>query len=200
MARKPRNTDATPDSPLRIIGGRLRGSRLKYSGDPRTRPMKDRVREAVFNLLGPAIKGTHGIDLFAGTGALALEAISRGSLSSTAIERHFPSAKIIQENARNLDLSDAVDVYAGDTFFWSRDISKLPTDKPWVIFCCPPYAMYEEREGDLLDLLTKLINAAPPASSCIVEADHRFDFTHLPQPDDWDVRSYSPAEVGMLVK
>src|SRR5205823_2176218 len=75
---------------LRIIGGRMRGRKLVYGGDQRTRPMKDRTREAVFNLLGPGVTGTHAIDLFAGTGALGLEAISRGAESATLIEQHFP--------------------------------------------------------------------------------------------------------------
>src|SRR5262245_7614130 len=64
---------------LRIIGGTLRHRKLLYSGDQRTRPMKDRVREAVFNLVGPDVVGQHAIDLFAGTGALGFEAISRGA-------------------------------------------------------------------------------------------------------------------------
>ena len=61
----------TPVVGLRIIGGSLRGRRLQYTGDLRTRPMKDRVRESVFNLIGPAVVGSHAIDLFAGTGAWA---------------------------------------------------------------------------------------------------------------------------------
>src|SRR5437868_14777408 len=81
---------------LRIIGGSRRGRKLQYSGDVRTRPMKDRVREAVFNLLGPQIAGSHAIDLFAGTGALGLEAISRGASKATFIERHLPTAKLIE--------------------------------------------------------------------------------------------------------
>ena len=64
----------------------------------RMRPMKDRVREAIFNLIGPAIRGKHAMDLFAGTGALGLEALSRGADRATFIEQHFPTAKIIRQN------------------------------------------------------------------------------------------------------
>ena len=71
-------TAATRPVGVRIIGGKFRGRKLEYSGDPRTRPMKDRVREALFNLLGHGVEGKVAIDLFAGTGALALEALSRG--------------------------------------------------------------------------------------------------------------------------
>ena len=64
---------------LRVIGGVLRGRLIAYSGEMCTRPMKQRVREATFNLLGPRVVGTQVIDLFAGTGALAWEALSRGA-------------------------------------------------------------------------------------------------------------------------
>src|SRR6478735_6302833 len=83
---------------LRIIGGSLRGRKIEYSGDARTRPMKDRVREAVFNLLGYSVEGTHVIDLFAGTGAMAIEAISRGATKAICIERHYPTAKLIEKS------------------------------------------------------------------------------------------------------
>src|SRR5919199_1250279 len=90
-AAKDANASADAVVGLRIIGGTLRGRKIKYSGDVRTRPMKDRVREAVFNLLGPQVSGSHAIDLFAGTGALGFEAISRGALRATFIERHYPT-------------------------------------------------------------------------------------------------------------
>ena len=86
---------------LRIIGGRFRGRKLAYSGDPRTRPMKDRVREALFNLLGRAVEGKTAIDLFAGTGALAFEALSRGAARAVAIELHRPTARLILDDHGN---------------------------------------------------------------------------------------------------
>src|SRR5215468_6014297 len=98
---------------LRIIGGSLRGRKLQYSGDVRTRPMKDRVREAVFNLLGPQVAGNHAIDLFAGTGALGLEAISRGAAKSTFIERHLPTSNLIKRNAAALGVAEQINVVFG---------------------------------------------------------------------------------------
>src|SRR3989304_1596677 len=79
-AGQKRNKTATPPAEtmgLRIISGRFRGRKLQYSGDRRTRPMKDRLRETVFNIIGDEVLGAHAIDLFAGTGALGLGAISR---------------------------------------------------------------------------------------------------------------------------
>src|SRR5437660_9716076 len=136
-----------PDEPvvgLRIIGGTLRGRKLQYSGDIRTRPMKDRVREAVFNLLGPQVAGSHAIDLFAGTGALGLEAISRGAAKVTFIERHLPTAKLIEQNAGALGVADRVQVIFGDAFGWTTAYQPAPAP-PLTIFCSPPYDFYVDR-------------------------------------------------------
>jgi 16S rRNA (guanine966-N2)-methyltransferase len=81
------------DAEVRIIGGTFRGRRLSYHGDPVVRPMKHRTREAIFNLISTECTGRHAIDLFAGTGALGLEALSRGAQSATFIEKHVPSAR-----------------------------------------------------------------------------------------------------------
>src|SRR5262245_175776 len=112
--------DEGPVVGLRIIGGTLRGRRLQYSGDLRTRPMKDRVREALFNLLGPGVKGSHAIDLFAGTGALGLEAISRGAARATLIERHLPTTRLIEQNAAALGVANQIEVVFSDAFLWAR--------------------------------------------------------------------------------
>lgn len=184
---------------LRIVGGKLRGRQLTYSGDMRTRPMKDRVRESVFNLIGPRVVGSHAIDLFAGTGALGLEAISRGAAAATLIERHHPTTLLIQQNATALGVGGQVVAVFADTFFWSKRF-KLPTDRPWLIFCSPPYDFYESRKEDMLGLIERLYAAAPADSVFVVEADERFDFAQLPQPAAWDVRTYLPARVGILAK
>ena len=97
-ARKTKSSTSSgsrEEGTVRIIGGHLRGRLLPFPVDPRTRPMKDRVREAVFNLVGPTVVGSYAIDLFAGTGVLGIEAVSRGAASATLIERHFPTARAI---------------------------------------------------------------------------------------------------------
>lgn len=202
-SRKPEAEAARPGpTPLRIIGGRFRGRKLLYSGEDRVRPMKDRVREALFNLVGPAIKGKHAIDLFAGTGAIGLEALSRGAARATFIERHFPTARVIEQNIHTLEAESVTQVVASDTFFWARrlaaaepgDLAKLP----WAVFCSPPYDYYVERQEDVRQLLATLLELAPAGSLLAVESDERFDFSLLPKAEDWDVRPYPPAVVGVL--
>lgn len=184
---------------LRIVGGKFRGRLIEYSGDERTRPMKDRVREAVFNLVGPRIIGKLAIDLFAGTGAIGLEALSRGAAQAIFLERHFPTAAIIRRNAAALGAEDLCRVQPADTFIWAR--RELPTEAmPWVVFCSPPFEFYRSRSEEMLSLLNRLWEAAPSKSLSVVEADGHFDFTTLPQPELWDVRSYPPAVVGLAEK
>jgi 16S rRNA G966 N2-methylase RsmD len=216
-------SDVDPTT-LRIIGGQLRGRKIRYRGDRRTRPMKDRVREAVFNLLGPDVRGALAIDLFAGTGALGLEAVSRGAAGALMVERHFPTAAVLRENVATLGLVAVCRVLATDTFVWARrqwpPSGAITSDlvrstaaestehvsldvharggRPWVVFCSPPYDMYVDRHADLLALLTTLLAHAPPGSLLAVECDSRFDPAALPQAGAWDVRTYPPAVVAIF--
>jgi len=198
-ARRATRPNAGAPPVLRIIGGKYRGRKLEYSGDRRTRPMKDRLREAIFNLLGPGVKGMHAIDLFAGTGALALEALSRGAARATLIEQHLPTARIVRANASTLGVESVVEIVTADVFVWLKRGPELG-ETPWLVFCSPPYDFYVERTDAMLELLTRLIEAAPNGSLFAVESDRRFDWDLLQGADLWDVRTYAPAVVGIYEK
>ena len=185
------------DQAVKIIGGKLRRSTLIYDGNPRTRPMKNRTREAVFNLLGPTVEGMHAIDLFAGTGALGLEAISRGASRATFIERRVPTAKSVQQNISMLAVEECCEVVVADTFFWVSQLNDLGT-QPILLFCSPPYELYQKRSEEMINLLSNLMEFAPPHSTFVVEADNQFDFLQLPRASEWDVRKYAPAIVALL--
>jgi len=158
--------------------------------------MKDRVREALFNLLGTSPHGKHAIDLFAGTGALGLEAMSRGAASATFIEQHFPTARIVRQNAGLLGIADRCVVESANVFIWAKG-AQIETTRPWLVFCSPPYAFYVERQPEMLALLNTLIERAPAESVFAVEADPRFDMGLLPAELGWDVRPYLPAVVAI---
>jgi 16S rRNA (guanine966-N2)-methyltransferase len=204
---RPRPDADARDAEVRVIGGDFRGRRLQYHGDPTVRPMKHRTRESIFNLISTECKGYHAIDLFAGTGALGLEALSRGATSATLIEKHVPTARIIEANIRTLAVEDRTTLLITSAFLWAkRDLNSQhaapPADRPWLVFCSPPYAFYHERQSDMLDLIHGIQTHAPPGSILIVEADERFDFDLLRNEHelclgDWDVRSYAPAVVGL---
>ncbi len=184
---------------LRIIGGKFHGTKLQYIGDNRVRPMKDRVREAVFNLIGPAIKGKHVIDLFGGTGALTLEAISRGAVSATVIEIHLPTAALLRQNIAGLDLLDVIELRKTDAFYWAKNKTEHPQGTPWIIFCSPPYGFYVDRQAEMLEMLDQLKASAPKGSILAVESDDRFDFSLLTFPEESvRKRSYPPAEIAIV--
>ncbi len=183
---------------LRIIGGTFRGRKLDYSGDPRTRPMKDRLREAVFNLIGPSVVGSAAIDLFAGTGALGFEALSRGAQRAVFVERHIPTAALIRRNAANLGLdASRHNVAGGSAFLWQPG-AELPSNIPWIVFCSPPWEFFHTRTAEMLHLIARLADHCPPGSVMVVEADDRFDMALLPQPRRWDIRPYPPAVIALL--
>jgi 16S rRNA (guanine966-N2)-methyltransferase len=228
---KPKRREAdelTAATDLRIIAGRFRGRKLKYEpfrigDDPVTRPMKHRVRESIFNLVSQGSEGRHALDLFAGTGALGLEALSRGAVHTTFIERHVPTARVIEENIKSLGVENQSTLLTTSAFLWGkRELSKGESGKwkveekaesasttdstfhfplstlPWLVFCSPPYAFYVDRQAEMLELITAIMEHAPLDSLFVVEADERFDFELL--PGEWDVRTYSPAVVGVWHK
>ena len=158
--------------------------------------MKDRLREAIFNLVGPAVKEKHAIDLFAGTGALGLEALSRGAAAATLIEQHFPTAEIIRRNVATLGVEQLARIVAADVFVWQRR-GVDPGSLPWLVFCCPPWDFFVERAAELQELIGGLMRSAPAGSIFVVESDGRFDSGLLPEAEVWDVRRYPPAVVGV---
>ena len=206
------NAPSNREPELQIIGGTFRGRKLRYHGDPITRPMKHRVREAIFNLVGTDVEGKYAIDLFAGTGALGLEALSRGAVRATFIERHIPTAKIVRENIASLAVEEQTTVLETSAFLWGkRDLphfqSAIHNSQfaiPWLVFISPPYAFYVDRLDEMLELIEGLRKHAPPESIFVIESDERFDFGQLPhgvklgrQGTGWDVREYPPARVGV---
>lgn len=197
------NRAAAGQGKLRIVGGKYRGRQIAYTGDPVTRPMKDHTREALFNLVGGWVEGKVCFDLFAGTGAVGIEAMSRGASRAYLIERHIPTLQVVRENVRSIDEGMDIEIVGSDSFFWAREFFSTPDQwptPPWIVFCCPPYAVYLEKTSQIAELLQSFIDAAPEHSLIVVEAGEDFDCNHLPQPEKWEVRHYSPAQVAVFKK
>jgi 16S rRNA (guanine966-N2)-methyltransferase len=161
--------------------------------------MKDRVREALFNLLGPAVRGKHALDLFAGTGALGLEAISRGAARTTLVERRAAAAERIRRNLKEIGVQEPCQVIPADAFSWFPAFcSAAPAGgEPWVVFLSPPYDYYSQREADMLALIARAVGCSPRGSMVVVECDERFDLSRLPQAGRWDVRQYPPTVLAI---
>ncbi|HEY5973061.1 MAG TPA: 16S rRNA (guanine(966)-N(2))-methyltransferase RsmD [Pseudoxanthomonas sp.] len=111
--RKPAATGS-----VRIIGGRWRGTRLAVPASPGLRPSSDRVRETLFNWLMPVLPGARVLDVFAGTGTLGLEAVSRGAAHAVLVERDAALAQALRDTATRLSAQSSIEVVQGDAIAW----------------------------------------------------------------------------------
>lgn len=155
--------------------------------------MKDRVREVLFDLLGDRVKGAVALDLFAGTGALGFEAVSRGATRAVFAERHFPTADAIRRTAVELGIAERCDVRPGDVLIWPRRMPDLPAASPWLAFVSPPWSLFAERPTDLAGLVAAILDRAPAGSVVVVESDTAFDPAGLPAAERWEHRALAPA-------
>src|SRR5438093_562889 len=129
---------------VRIIAGEFKGRRLKTPAGDRTRPTADRVREAWLSILQHPVRGARALDLFAGSGALGLEALSRGAVSADFVENHRTSLAALNANIKTLKVGERATVHKDDAL---RFAERLQPGQYDVVFADPPYA------GDLaLDL------------------------------------------------
>jgi 16S rRNA (guanine966-N2)-methyltransferase len=121
---------------VRIVGGSLGGRVLRAPGGAATRPTSEKVREAVFNIIG-SVAGDRVLDLFAGSGALGIEALSRGAAHATFVDAARPALIAIRSNLRDLGLEERASVVPGDAV---TTAAHHPTDAPWrLVFVDPPY-------------------------------------------------------------
>lgn len=147
---------------MRIIAGEFRSRRLKTFPGVETRPTPDRMREALFNVLAPEIADAVFLDAYAGTGAVGIEALSRGAARAIFIERSRPAATLIRENLASLGLTARAEVLQG------RVLQHLSRRKAGIVFLDPPYAL-EAEYGEALTLLS-----ADPPKIAIAQHASRF--------------------------
>lgn len=148
----------------RVIAGAARGRRLAAPRGTGTRPTSDKVRGAVFNLLGQFFEGGDVLDLYAGTGALALEALSRGCARAVCVEADRGAAEVIAANAEACGFADRVEVRRGRVL---EVVPRLPRGAFALAFVDPPYD--EGPEG----ALTLLEGALAPGARVVAEHDAR---------------------------
>src|SRR5438445_10899590 len=118
---------------MRVIAGEFRSRRLKTLPGQALRPTPDRLREALFNILSPRIAGATFLDSYAGSGAVGIEALSRGAAHATFIEKHPAAVDLIRENLAALGLEDRANIVRGAA------ATALPSHQADIYFLDPPY-------------------------------------------------------------
>jgi 16S rRNA (guanine966-N2)-methyltransferase len=134
---------------VRIIAGNWRGSKLPVADVPGLRPSGDRCRETLFNWLQPHIRGAVCIDLFAGSGALGMEAASRGAGRVVLVEKNAQAVRVLQENVDRLK-GDRVEVILDDALRW---LEQQPSQSIDIAFIDPPFGL--QLESRALELLQR---------------------------------------------
>ena len=166
---------------MRVIAGTYRSRILKSLNTKALRPTSDRLRETLFNVLSPKLPNSHFLDLFAGTGAIGIEALSRGAQDVLFVENHPPAAKLIRENLTSLKILRgatvlAMDAHAALEKLQKRQLQQSPSFAYDFIFLDPPYAAADEYLR-----IMNFLSAAPFVSAdTVVIAEHTRKF-ELPE-------------------
>ncbi len=167
---------------MRVVAGSARGRRLTTPAGPATRPTADRVREATFNALGSldAVEGAAVLDLFAGSGAMGIEALSRGAASATFVDRDPKALAAVRANLDVTGLGDRATVVRGDAERWLAGAGRFD-----LAVLDPPYATDDAAWGRLLTGLD--------AGVVVLESDRV-----VPLPETWTIlrsRTYGGSVV-----
>ncbi len=182
---------------MRIIAGQRRGHKIDGPNGRDVRPTSDFVREAIFNILREDVEDRAVYDVFAGTGALGLEALSRGASRAIFVERDRDSIGLIRRNLAALRYEGRGGIVPIDAYRWARTFRPMGSD-PVVVFIDPPYREFEARPDRARDMLTNLAAKLPNESILVVESGQHLGADILPDPDQWDQRKYGGTHVAIL--
>ena len=180
------------------MAGSLRGRKLTCTVNANLRPTPQMVREALFSILGNAVPDRVFYDVFAGTGVVGLEAVSRGASSARLIEKDPRQAADIQKYAGEFGIAGKVQVLKADAYRWAE--RWLPPKDAVNLFLSPPFPDLTERLDEFLALVKLLWEKAPPESVLTVQAEDGFPVERLPDFGAWDVRTYGRNMLAFYVK
>ncbi|MCE5306343.1 MAG: 16S rRNA (guanine(966)-N(2))-methyltransferase RsmD [Acidobacteriales bacterium] len=145
---------------MRVIAGEFRSRRLKTLPGMALRPTPDRLRESLFNVLAPRIAGCVFVDAYAGSGAVGIEALSRGAARAVFVEKHPAAVRVIRENLAALGIEDRAQVFQASAAMIVRRY------REGIVFLDPPYPLVKEYDAALRAL------GAAPGPSLLVIAQH----------------------------
>ncbi len=177
-------------SRLRVSGGEARGRRLKMPKG--IRPTQGLVKAAIFNMVGPGIEGAHVLDLFAGSGALGIEALSRGAATVTFVDREPRGLAILRQNLDSLHLKQQARVVRGDVVRW-LELSTEEVARAGFVFLDPPY------DDDVLDRALKVLDRQVGDATVVAEHSRRQVLPTLERLAVDRQRRYGDTMVTVLV-
>lgn len=156
---------------MRIIAGTFRSRTLEAPAGLSTRPTSDRLRETLFNVLAPRIKGSRFLELYAGSGAVGIEALSRGAADVTLVERAHAALKVLRANLAHLAIGHSVSVAQSSVAAFLRRMQATEKSAWDLVFLDPPYDAHEEYAETLVTLGGAASAALAP--DALIIAEHR---------------------------
>jgi len=182
---------------LRIIGGQWRSRQISFTSAPGLRPTGDRIRETLFNWLAADIPGARCLDLFAGSGALCFEALSRGAASCTAVELDGRATKQMRENQELLQANNISIVMADARHYLQQSVPQQPYH---IVFIDPPFE--SQLQGSVCAALNNnrwlapnaLIYCELPTSDCVFVAPTNWQLLHEKRAGEVKYSLYSCIE------
>jgi 16S rRNA (guanine966-N2)-methyltransferase len=178
---------------IRIVAGNLRGRKVSCTVTPDLRPTPQMVREAYFSILGNAVPERIFIDIFAGTGVIGIEALSRGASSALFVERDPQLAKGIESHLRQFDLTRRTKLYRTDSYRWIA--AWMPPKTPVNVFVSPPFADLTSKTDDLIQAIRTLQEKVPDDSVIVVQSERGSPLDDAEQMRDWEMRHYGRNEL-----
>jgi 16S rRNA (guanine966-N2)-methyltransferase len=174
---------------VRIIAGSLKGRKLRVNVSPDLRPTPQMVREALFSILGNAVPDRPFVDIFAGTGVVGLEALSRGAASAIFVERDFRLVQDLDGYLRQFKLVRQARIYRTDVYHWIAGW-RAPAE-PANVFLSPPFADLTDRADELLLAARTLQEKVADESVIILQAERGTPLEAHSAFADWEHRRYS---------
>lgn len=173
---------------IRIVSGSLRGRKLACVVTAGLRPTPDKVREALFSILGNAVPGRVFVDIFAGTGVMGMEALSRGASQALFIERDPRLAGDIEAHLQRFKVDRLGRVYRTDAYRWASHWT--PPAQPVNVFVSPPFVDLQERSEEMVGMLADLQGKLADDSVLVLQSERNAGVEAQPIFKDWEKRAY----------
>jgi 16S rRNA (guanine(966)-N(2))-methyltransferase RsmD len=182
---------------VRIVAGALRGRKVVCTVHPNLRPTPDMVRQALFSILGNAVPGRPFYDVFAGTGVVGMEAVSRGASAVTFVERDVRAAADVERHLREFGIAERATVVRADVYRWAERWE--PPAEPVNVFFSPPFADFERRPEEFLALVGAVRERVSPGSVLVVQGERDALGDCGPAFESWERRRYGRNELLIQV-
>jgi 16S rRNA (guanine(966)-N(2))-methyltransferase RsmD len=183
---------------MRIIAGEFRGRRLLAPRTDATRPVTDRVKQSLFDILAPLIPDAVVYDCFAGTGSMGLECLSRGARRVVFFEADRSAATLLRKNIATLDVDDRSLVISSNVFPWFAAPRADPNVAADLIFLDPPYRFLRERPDELRRLSEQIARDHLTGGGTVIFRHAAYDELHLPGLERVDIRTYGEMTLQFL--